>query len=90
MRVISVTLVVFCIALIFLFPASTGPFSVVHGPATTLKAVHSDVLLQLVLPFWILVLSLLLAREYVIRRRSRPVEALAANEAHHLFDVLRV
>lgn len=31
-------LAVICTAVVFLFPAHVGPFSVVHGPATALRA----------------------------------------------------
>jgi hypothetical protein len=34
-------LAVICTAVVFLFPATAGPFSVVHGPATALRAWNS-------------------------------------------------
>jgi hypothetical protein len=47
----------FCVLLIFLFPANTGPFPVVHGPATALRAKHAADLILL----WILLCGLTLA-----------------------------
>jgi hypothetical protein len=36
-------LAVICTAAVFLFPAATGPFTAVHGPATALRAWHMAV-----------------------------------------------
>jgi len=35
------TLAVLCVLTIFLFPATQGPYSVVHGPATALQAARA-------------------------------------------------
>ena len=38
--------VVLCILLLFLFPASAGPYPAVHGPATALQAARSCTQMQ--------------------------------------------
>jgi hypothetical protein len=39
-------LVILCVVSLFLFPASTGPYPAVHGPATALQAAQSSNQLQ--------------------------------------------
>jgi len=36
-----VVLTVLCVASIFFFPATRGPYSVVHGPVTALQSAHA-------------------------------------------------
>jgi hypothetical protein len=36
-----VVLTVLCVALIFFFPATRGPYSAVHGPVTALQSAHA-------------------------------------------------
>lgn len=40
-------LAVFCVLMIFFFPAAQGPYCVVHGPVTALLSVRAAIRLQL-------------------------------------------
>lgn len=40
-------LAVFCVLMIFFFPAAQGPYCVVHGPVTALLSVRAAISLQL-------------------------------------------
>lgn len=62
----------FCVLLIFLNPASTGPFPVVHGPATALRAKHAADLILL----WLLCCGLSFAGRALIRSRVSSLLAI--------------
>jgi len=53
-RRLSSIVVLICALAIFLFPASTGPYSAVHGPVTALRALHAALAV-----FWSLTLAIL-------------------------------
>jgi hypothetical protein len=65
----------FCVMLIFLFPAATGPFPVVHGPATTSRAKHAADLILLC----ILLCGLAIAGRAAIPSGAAPLVAAASD-----------